>query len=368
MPKMLDVLIGLATVMLCFSLGVTVVTQAAVSLFNRRGKCLLYGIERLLRQVWPQMDPKIAKTIANFLLKHPLITTREGKLAAVLQREEMVFLLLEGAAGESPLLLAPEAQTALRDALSGSGIKDPAAVLAETRSMSLELERLRPELAASERKAMAILKSASSPFTAKLFGWFDQTIDRVTERFTAHAHMLSFVMATLVTIFFQLDSIWVIQRLSSDDATRTAVVEQAQSLARQYEQMPAGEAASSPGKEKLAVASYDTLGLIQTPGQTSLKEWLSGWTNWHRISGAMLSILLLSMGAPFWYSTLQNFIRLKSVLSGRDDEQRYSRQSLSSEDRGDTSNDTPPSTTADAGTPDASTLDGERRDLSPVAP
>ncbi len=332
MPKTLDVLIGLATIMLCFSLGVTVVTQAAVSISNRRGKCLLYGIERLLRQIWPDIGEDLTREIAQFLLKHPLIATHQNRLASVLQREEMVVLLLEAAAGESSASLDPVAKNALCVALAKSGIADPSAVLAEIRLAAQDLEKLRPELAASERRTMAILKVASGPFTAKLFGWFDQTIDRVTERFTAHAHVLSVVMAALITFIFQLDAIWIIQRLSSDDATRTAIVAQAQLLANQYRVTEEKSAGHPPSQQQIAIATYDNLGLIQTPAQMPWREWIRGWGSWHRMAGGLLSVLLLSLGAPFWYNVLQNFVRFKSVLSGRDDEQRHSRQSL---ERGD---------------------------------
>jgi hypothetical protein len=44
------------------------------------------------------------------------------------------------------------------------------------------------------------------------------------------------------------------------------------------------------------------------------------------IPGIFLSALLLSMGAPFWYSTLQTLLRLRSESAETDDQQRNFRK------------------------------------------
>ena len=42
--------------------------------------------------------------------------------------------------------------------------------------------------------------------------------------------------------------------------------------------------------------------------------------------GILLTALLLSLGAPFWYGTLQKLLSLRSALATKDDEQRKERQ------------------------------------------
>ena len=51
MPKTLDILIGAATVVLLFSMAVTVITQAPNNLFHRRGRHLKAGLADLLQQL-----------------------------------------------------------------------------------------------------------------------------------------------------------------------------------------------------------------------------------------------------------------------------------------------------------------------------
>jgi hypothetical protein len=65
-----------------------------------------------------------------------------------------------------------------------------------------------------------------------------------------------------------------------------------------------------------------TTGLIVMPTDSN---WKSRW-DWHRLPGILLSALLMSLGAPFWYNALQNLLRLRSSLAQKDDQQRASRQ------------------------------------------
>jgi hypothetical protein len=45
-----------------------------------------------------------------------------------------------------------------------------------------------------------------------------------------------------------------------------------------------------------------------------------------QLLGMSLSISLLSLGAPFWYATLSNLIKLRSTMSQKDEAARAERQ------------------------------------------
>jgi hypothetical protein len=51
-----------------------------------------------------------------------------------------------------------------------------------------------------------------------------------------------------------------------------------------------------------------------------MKRW--GQTN---VLGVLVTSLLLSLGAPFWYSALGRLLQLRSVLAVKDDDQRKAR-------------------------------------------
>jgi hypothetical protein len=67
-----------------------------------------------------------------------------------------------------------------------------------------------------------------------------------------------------------------------------------------------------------------TNGLISMPS-SGLREWWKGVRSVN-VFGVLLTALLLSLGAPFWYSALGGLLRLRSVLAGKDDAQRAGRQ------------------------------------------
>jgi len=72
----------------------------------------------------------------------------------------------------------------------------------------------------------------------------------------------------------------------------------------------------------------EELGIVTMPG--SYADWLQSWS-WQRLFGILLAAALLSLGAPFWYATLANLLKLRSVIAGKDEEQREERQTTQTE-------------------------------------
>ena len=338
MPKTLDLLIGLATIMLFFSLATTVLTNGFIGAIGLRGVCLNRGLRRLLRQIWPALSVDDAATLAGKLLTHPMIgvgsrTLLFARQGEVIQREEVFFLVLEFATGDTPDPLEDALRMKLVRLLQSSGVADPETTLAEARDYERQLEIERPDAAAYQRKSAAILAASASSFVSKLFGWFDQTIDRVSNVFTMHTRLLSLLAAVLITVTFQLDSVWMIQRLSAEDSFRQSIVSASADVTKTADKLQ-GEAARPVKTEAQDLEQIDRefaeYGLIRLPfgsGRQASETWLTRWRQSHLWIGCMLSILLLTLGAPFWYSTLQSLIKIKSSLAQTDDAQRAERQS-----------------------------------------
>ena len=84
-------------------------------------------------------------------------------------------------------------------------------------------------------------------------------------------------------------------------------------------------------------------------------DWKNRWGQapdlWMKFFGILLTSLLLSLGAPFWYNALKNLIRLRSLIAQKDDDQRDTRQSQQDK-----------STTSATATP--LVIAGERGDLT----
>jgi hypothetical protein len=339
MLKTIDIFIGLSLVMLLVSMVVTVITQAVTSILNSRGKHLRSGVADILGQLHAGITRNIAEEIANAALTHPLVSSVNGGLGHVIHREELTKMLLELGAEDGPQKLSDAAKQALETALVANGVCQngtPEQIrdqirekMKNIRALALQLELAHPELTNAARARIAVLQQASSQFVAKINLWFDQTMDRVSERFTAHARFVTFFASLAVALALQLDTAALVSRLSTDDQLRNALFDLAQ---KQAAQAPAGNQPNAPAiqltdidRENLKdLMVNNVIGIPQ-----SLNEWISRW-HWDnsvmKLLGIILTALLLSLGAPFWYGALQNLLRLRSSLATKDDQQRDQRQ------------------------------------------
>ena len=65
--------------------------------------------------------------------------------------------------------------------------------------------------------------------------------------------------------------------------------------------------------------------LLLTVPDAGFSAWWDNWTD-VKIFGVILSALLLSLGAPFWYNTLKTLLGLREKIAAKDDAQRATRQ------------------------------------------
>jgi hypothetical protein len=347
MLKTLDVLIGATTVVLLFSMAVTVITQAATNLFQRRGRHLKAGLADLLQQLGIPTRQS-AEDIADHVLRHPMISDGKGNLGTVVKREEFVDLLLNFASGEGISTLSEESKNTLLAVIQRNGIADPGAALKNIRALELQLEASDPQLATHVRQGLAIVHGAGSDLVAKIYGWYDHTIDRVSQRFTKYTHWVTIGISAVVVLTVQLDIIAVMDRLSIDDQFRNTVVDIS---AKQY--------AGNTGTPQTDVRPYYDLlsktGLLTLPTSAG---WTTQLKETRKIPGMVLSVLLLSLGAPFWYSVLKDLLQLRSSAAQKDEAQRGQRDS--GQAAGTSTGSSDPTTAAPAW------LVGERGDLTAI--
>jgi hypothetical protein len=376
--KTVDVLIGLTVIILALSMAVTVITQTITTIINTRGRHLRRGLVDLLQQLDPALSAELSKSVATTILRHPLVSGSTAsvtgmlggpRLGSVVHREEFTKLLMALAIDREPGALNGKAKEALIQALTANGVENPAEVLKNVRQMAMQLERSSPELSHMARQNLAILHAAESDLVAKINNWFDQTMDRTSQRFTASTRMITFVGAFIVAFALQVDTPAIVNRLSADDQLRQQLVRDAETLyaenagaeAPAHENATAASTALTKAETDMAQkhrAMLSAAGLVRLP--SSGEAWLNGF-GLTSVLGMLLTALLLSLGAPFWYSVLGKLLQLRSVLAVKDDKQRAERQM----------NESAPATTAAATgqprpTAAANILAGERGDLSAI--
>ena len=348
MLKTLDILIGLTVIILALSMAVTVVTQTITTIVNSRGRHLRRGLVDLLQQLDPALSAELSKSVATTILRHPLVSGATAsitglfggpRLGSVVHREEFTKLLMVLATDHSSATLDVRAKEALTKALTANGVENPAEALKNIRQMAMQLERSAPELSHMARQNMAILHAAESDLVAKINNWFDQTMDRTSQRFTASTRVITFVGAFIIAFALQVDTPAIVNRLSADDALRDQLVTEARDVYDRHQQAQEALKPSdtSPKTEQQLKdeakeqdrqmadkhrAMLSAAGLIRLP---TAEGWSDGY-NPNTLLGMLITALLLSLGAPFWYSVLGKLLQLRSVLAVKDDRQRAERQ------------------------------------------
>jgi len=207
-------------------------------------------------------------------------------------------------------------------------------------------------------------------------------MDRVTQKYAAKTRWISAIFGLILAVALQLDSIGLLNRLAMDDQLRRSLVSEAPKILEDYEtsidklsqnvapapsQQPApnqlaGQTATpsakpkvvetpshpetqqkaGPGKAKEKGASEQldpreglknleaSVRDLQNLAASSLIT-LPGTAQWSRfdaakIPGILLTAILLSLGASFWYDTLKNLLRLRPALASQEQTERESRR------------------------------------------
>ena len=259
---------------------------------------------------------------------------------------------------------------ALSKSLADNGLDgDLQKILVDIRGTILFLEAKQPELANNVRQTMAIAQHASSEFVAKINAWFDQTIDRTVESFTGKTRAWTTLFAAVVALFFQVDTFELLQRLSVDKQARQTLVNAAVEHPEQFAVLVAAdkrEKAHAEAQDALTNAAdataaaskavvlpdprekpapgdviaamrddHDLSALVQADliawpenGRAWGKHWpLSAYGFIAHLIGILVTLGLLTLGAPVWYEILKNLIQFRSLVSRKDDVERAARQS-----------------------------------------
>lgn len=204
------------------------------------------------------LEGEDARQIADAVLLHPMIAqptflryfrARKGE---VVEREEFIRILLEFAANPTrPVNIVEKAimrwlkpaqsewpsaaMQKLQLVLRNNDLPDPGRALSDIRDAAQTLELTEPAKSANERLTRAILMCAQSSFVGRINNWFDQAMDRTTAEYKFRAQLITVGAALVVATVVQLDSIDLLQRLSTDSKLRESLVQQAGTLQKRVE-------------------------------------------------------------------------------------------------------------------------------------
>lgn len=264
----LEVAIGLTFCYGTLALVVNTLQEALAAAFGLRANMLLDAVKRMLD------DPR-CEALAQSLYDHPLVNPHGGKRSGR-------GMARPGLARPGPSYIEPaHFAIALLDSLRSN----PAVPL-QAAIEALPDEQLRRVLLALYRQASGDLQR----FQDGIAGWFNSTMERLSGVYKRRQLLTSFLLALLLTILLNIDSIHLFQTLWQNPALSAQIKAAPSALdaeaLRQLWTMPIGWSSFPP--------RLDPAFALQVAG-------------WLITAGTTL------FGAPFWFDLLQRAVQLRGT-------------------------------------------------------
>lgn len=361
-----DTAMGFAAVMLMLSMLITILVQMAGAVLNLRGRNLLWGVERLIKQFVPEFETE-ARALAQKVLTHDALSHSFGRYAVAIRPEELMLVLQDLATS-----------TPGKDDKLGAVAKDAAT------------------------QVLAKVNAAQST----VLTWFNTIMDRTTERFAASTRWVTAIFAFGLAFAMNIDTPYIVRQLSTKPEVTQAVINTAlkdaaplytdlnklepvplaavHALASQnaaqaqvlqaaanlnsYGAAAAWIRASFPDAvlQKKLLAEFDTqfnaIGRQRVSDMQANYVQVGGWVQatqlrlapevsdycaapvppsvfplltcdktpgvWKHVLGMLVTAMLLSLGAPFWFNLLRNMSNLRPILAGKVDASSAGAQNL----------------------------------------
>ncbi len=146
--------------------------------------------------------------------------------------------------------------------------------------------------------------------------WFGSAQDRAEQWFQIHVRMVTIVAAILVSVFLQLDTVEIYDKLRHEPKLVEALVKAAPGTLQEGAAVQA-----QPDADAREKAFADLKKNIDSTGFELLPNgWFARWPAeklwWiNHLFGLALSAGLLTLGAPFWFNLLKNLMNLRPAVA-----------------------------------------------------
>lgn len=312
----LEVFIGLLFLYLLLGLIVTAAQEFVAALFKLRAGTLASGIETLL------VDPRnrgLARSLSEALYAHPLVL----RLYASGGRPRRGFWTLKGPS----YLPGRTFSLALLDTLRRRYAPNPEAVqpiaAEELLAQAPAIVRNLPD--GDLKAALTLLvgrdEGAGTPAGARgeqarraIEGWFDEAMERVSGWYKRRTQYIAFLLALLLAIAVNADSIGVARHLWDNKTLRDTIVAAAEEATRERAAVEGEEGEQPP------LAGVEVAGLLQQVGSFPL-----GWDEEKfqavrdepkrlliPLLGWLMTAFAACLGAGFWFDALKRLLHLRA--------------------------------------------------------
>ena len=323
MTVMLEVGIGIVFIYLLLSLVASSLTEWFARMTALRSNTLESGIRELLN------DPA-GTGLARAVYDHPLIKGlyQNGKKPSYIPSDLFARALVDviapapaggptGAAFEElRQAVSGLSDTELKNAVLALGMtltRGPTAVPTSSTApngvaLRAAVDRMtNPDVKGALLGLMGQSGGSVTNVLASVAEWFDAAMDRVSGWYKRDTQIVTLVVAAVVAVLLNGDTLMIADGLARDPAVRSAAVAAAQQTASK-----AGSQAT------LDIATFQKeADQLQLPIGWSTQsgdprnfptDWLPGL---RKALGLLLTIIAISLGAPFWFELLNKLLNLR---------------------------------------------------------
>jgi hypothetical protein len=293
----LDVIIGLVFVYLLLAILCTAANEWASALTRRRGKMLKKGIQQLLDNQ-PLAGADEREAFVRGFYRHPLIRSmmHDKNHPAYLSARTFSTVITD--------LIKPESRAVSFEFLAEGARSMPEGDV--KRSLVALIEHANGNL---ENAQLAIE------------GWFNDAMDRVSGWYKRRTQVWTLGIAVALTVLANADTVQISRRLWTDPVLRSEVIEGAKARSQKPPPTISVEYEDDADPTKPTITRTDGEGNRVSEQERQLLGQLIGWQgtlrdntwkDWlERLLGWLLTVLALSMGAPFWFDLLNKFMNVR---------------------------------------------------------
>jgi hypothetical protein len=285
----LDLAIGISFIYLLMALVCSTLNESIAGVVNSRGKTLEKGILSLLH------DPALK---ARFYA-HPLIQgiqEENDRLPSYIASNKFAL--------------------ALMDTLTGpAAANDPDALRKGVASL---------ENTAARTALTAVLQNPQfKTDQQRLEAWYEQGMNRVSGWYKRTSQIRIYVLAAAVTLFINADTLRILDTLWNNPTRSALLIEDAKARLQKGRPDAQAQAASPSDNDVIAKEEKQLLGQVAGWQGDWYKDWpghkTAGFWCWiwyllkNRLGGWLITMLAVSLGAPFWFDTLSRFMNVRSA-------------------------------------------------------
>jgi len=298
----LDIAIGISFVFLLLSLIASTINEIFLSFLNMRGRDLLEGLKTLL-------DDETGTGLVQSLYNHGLVfglfkgdfdPNKKGNLPSYIP-----------AANFAPALL-----DVVRDAAAISGTVQQGAAVATMDSIRQAALKLAGDEKTGKvgQQLVSMIDAAGTELTKlskSVEDWYNSAMDRVSGAYKYRTQQILFGIGLVLAIALNADTVRIVKQLSKDSTLRQSIVAAAQSAKQ-------SESTSTQTIQVLMNTVHDQVKNIEDIGiplgwsgvvlPSSFLGWLAIFGGW------LLTAIAVSLGAPFWFDTLNKFMIVRSTV------------------------------------------------------